>query len=51
MLLLGSVLLSVVAFLARASFAATCTVAGGTADDTAAIKAALSTCNNGGTVS
>ena len=31
--------------------AATCEVAGGTSDDTAAIKAALSSCNNGGTVS
>ena len=30
--------------------AATCEVAGGTTDDGPAIKAALTTCNNGGTV-
>jgi threonine dehydrogenase-like Zn-dependent dehydrogenase len=32
------------------ALAATCTVAGGTSDDGPAIKAALATCNNGGTV-
>ena len=34
----------------RAVKAATCEVAGGTSDDGPAIKAALTTCNNGGTV-
>jgi hypothetical protein len=34
----------------RAAKAATCEVAGGTSDDGPAIKAALATCNNGGTV-
>jgi hypothetical protein len=35
---------------ATVSAAATCEVAGGTADDGPAIKAALASCNNGGTV-
>ena len=34
----------------RAARAVTCEVAGGTSDDGPAIKAALATCNNGGTV-
>jgi galacturan 1,4-alpha-galacturonidase len=34
----------------RVVTAATCEVAGGTSDDGPAIKAALATCNNGGTV-
>lgn len=38
------------AALAGASLAAVCQVAGGTSDDSAAIKAALKACNNGGTV-
>lgn len=40
----------IVASLAGASYAAVCHVAGGTSDDSAAIKAALASCNNGGTV-
>ncbi|KAF1924659.1 glycoside hydrolase family 28 protein [Didymella exigua CBS 183.55] len=38
------------ASLAGTAFAAVCSVAGGTSDDSAAIKAALKSCNNGGTV-
>jgi galacturan 1,4-alpha-galacturonidase len=34
----------------RLARAATCEVTGGTSDDGPAIKAALATCNNGGTV-
>lgn len=50
-LTIAPLLLSVLATLAGRAYAATCEVAGGTSDDTAAIKAALSSCNNGGTVS
>lgn len=38
------------ASLASSTYAAVCQVPGGTTDDSAAIKAALETCNNGGTV-
>lgn len=40
----------IVASLASAAYAAVCQVAGGTSDDSAAIRAALKSCNNGGTV-
>lgn len=36
--------------IATAAYAAVCGVTGGTSDDSAAIKAALASCNNGGTV-
>ena len=39
------------AFVAKHVFGLTCEVAGGTTDDGPAIKAALTQCNNGGTVS
>lgn len=38
------------ASLVGAAYAAVCQVAGGTSDDSAAIKTALKACNNGGTV-
>lgn len=41
--------ISVLGF-AVSALAATCEVAGGTSDDGPAIAAAISTCNNGGTV-
>jgi hypothetical protein len=41
---------SLLGFAARVTQSATCEVAGGTSDDGPAIKAALATCNNGGTV-
>jgi galacturan 1,4-alpha-galacturonidase len=40
----------ITASLVGAGYAAVCQVAGGTSDDSAAIKAALASCNNGGTV-
>lgn len=40
----------IVASIASAAYAAVCEVPGGTSDDSAAIKAALKSCNNGGTV-
>lgn len=40
----------VAATLVSACWAAVCQVAGGTSDDSPAIKAALASCNNGGTV-
>ncbi|KAH7088790.1 pectin lyase-like protein [Paraphoma chrysanthemicola] len=40
----------IAASVASAAYAAVCEVAGGTSDDSAAIKAALKSCNNGGTV-
>lgn len=42
--------LALLGFAIRSVTAATCDVAGGTSDDGPAIKAALTTCNNGGTV-
>ena len=42
--------LALLGFAIRSAIAATCEVAGGTSDDGPAIKAALTTCNNGGTV-
>jgi len=43
-------LLALAAYVHSAIGGNTCVVPGGTADDTPAIKAALATCNNGGTV-
>ena len=43
-------LLFLLSLIAEAAKAAVCKVPGGTADDSPAIKAALATCNNGGTV-
>lgn len=40
----------IVASLVGAGYAAVCQVAGGTSDDSPAIKAALASCNNGGTI-
>jgi len=40
----------IAASIASAAYAAVCGVTGGTSDDSAAIKAALDSCNNGGTV-
>ena len=48
--ILASVFVSTGLFLGSAS-ALTCEVAGGTSDDSSAIKAAFTQCNNGGTVS
>ena len=50
---MSSAILRTLALLSLAiqtAVAATCEVAGGTSDDGPAIKAALATCNNGGTV-
>jgi hypothetical protein len=43
-------LLTLISIAITSTNAATCEVAGGTSDDSAGIKAALASCNNGGTV-